>query len=71
MAAFSVHDILFEMYLGLPHKIENTYKHSKGTVHILNIILVHPGQIKGVIRISFGISLTGQAVSNNYIGGRS
>ena len=33
VAAFSVHDILSGMYLGLLHKIENVYKHSKVTVY--------------------------------------
>ena len=32
IAAFSVHDILSGMYLGLLHKIENVYKHSKENV---------------------------------------
>ena len=34
MAAFSVHDILSGMYLGLLHKIKNIYKHSKETVRL-------------------------------------
>ena len=34
IAAFSVHDILSGMYLGLLHKIENVCKHAKETVFL-------------------------------------
>ena len=36
IAAFSVHDILSGMYLGLLHKIENVCKHAKETVGSLS-----------------------------------
>ena len=32
---FSVHGIIFLVYLGLLHKIQNVYKHSKVTVYIV------------------------------------
>ena len=34
IAAFSVHDILSGMYIGLLNKIKNVCKHSKDTVYI-------------------------------------